>query len=105
MCFGASAVSGGEKRSIPRALKTLAQMPRFKPVQMMSDSKSVIGLNMLRLLDSRGSLDEFVEPLRKWTESGELRPVVVKAFPIEQAPDAHRFIQERKNVGKVVLTL
>jgi len=40
-------------------------------------------------------------------ESGEaaagLQPVVAEAFPFERAGDAHRFIAERRNVGKVVL--
>jgi hypothetical protein len=29
--------------------------------------------------------------------------VVAEAFPFDRAPDAHRFITERRNVGKVVL--
>jgi hypothetical protein len=31
--------------------------------------------------------------------------VVADSFPLERAADAHRFIQERRNVGKVLLTL
>lgn len=31
-------------------------------------------------------------------------PVVGKTFPLTDAADAHRYIQERQNVGKVVLT-
>jgi NADPH:quinone reductase-like Zn-dependent oxidoreductase len=65
----------------------------------------VIGLNMLTLWDAKGSLDEYINPLREWVDSGQLRPVVGAAFPLEKGPDAHRFIAERKNVGKVVLTL
>ena len=60
---------------------------------------------MLRLWDSKGSLDEWVEPLREWVEAGKLRPVVAKAFPLAEGPAAHRYMQERRNVGKVVLTL
>jgi hypothetical protein len=30
--------------------------------------------------------------------------VVSEAFPFERAADAHRFIAERRNIGKVVLT-
>ena len=30
-------------------------------------------------------------------------PVVAEAFPFDRAADAHRFIAERRNVGKVVL--
>jgi NADPH:quinone reductase-like Zn-dependent oxidoreductase len=105
VCFGASSVAGGETRSIPRALKAVVEMPPFFPIPMMSQSKSVIGLNMLTLWDAKGSLDEYVQPLREWTEAGRLRPVVAEAFPLERGPDAHRYIAERKNVGKVVLTL
>jgi zinc-binding alcohol dehydrogenase family protein len=36
-------------------------------------------------------------------QKGELKPVVAEAFPFDRAPDAHRFIAERRNIGKVVL--
>ena len=36
-------------------------------------------------------------------QQGDLKPVVAEAFSVDQAPDAHRFIAERRNVGKVVL--
>jgi NADPH:quinone reductase-like Zn-dependent oxidoreductase len=71
----------------------------------MSESKAVIGLNMKTLWDEKGSLDEYVGPLRRWIEEGKIRPVVAEAFPIDRAADAHRFMHEGKNVGKVVLTL
>jgi NADPH:quinone reductase-like Zn-dependent oxidoreductase len=105
VCFGASAVQGTERRSLLRAVKTLAQMPRFNPLKLMRESKSVIGLNMLALLDAKGSLEEYVAPLTGWMESGSIEPVVAEAFPLEQGAEAHRFIHERKNVGKVVLTM
>ena len=105
VCFGASSLVTGERRSIPQAAKGLLQTPWFNPMRLMPASKAVIGLNMLTLWDEKGSLDEYVEPLRGWLESGAFRPVVAEAFPLERGPDAHRFVQERKNVGKVVLTL
>ena len=36
-------------------------------------------------------------------EQGALEPVVAEAFPFDRAGDAHRFIAERRNIGKVVL--
>jgi len=105
VCFGASALVSGERRNPLTALKTLAGMPPFNVVPMMSNSKSVIGLNMLTLWDAKGSLDEFIDPLRVWMDEGKLRPVVAEAFPLDRGGDAHRFIIERRNVGKVVLTL
>jgi NADPH:quinone reductase-like Zn-dependent oxidoreductase len=105
VCIGASAVQSSERRSRPRALATVARMTPFHPVPLMSDSKALIGLNMLRLWDDKGSLAEFVEPLQELTAAGVLEPVVAASFPLEQGPDAHRFVHERRNVGKVVLTV
>ena len=81
VCFGASEVQAGESRSRARALRVLAQMPRFNPVKLMSESKSVIGLNMLALWDAKGSLDEYVAPLAGWVEKGSIRPVVAADLP------------------------
>jgi NADPH:quinone reductase-like Zn-dependent oxidoreductase len=103
--IGASSFVTGEKRNLPRAAANLARTPRFNPIKMASESKSVIGLNLLRLWDARGSLEDFSEPLGQWIDQGVLRPVVSQAFPLERIADAHRFIGERKNVGKVVLTV
>ena len=103
VCFGASEVQAGERRSRARALRVLAQMPRFNPVRLMSESKSVIGLNMLGLWDAKGSLDEYIEPLARWLEQGAIRPVVAATFPLEQGPAAHRYLHARENIGKVVL--
>src|SRR4051794_15785383 len=105
VCFGASEVQAGERRSPLRAVRVLAQMPRFRPMKLMSESKSVIGLNMLTLWDELGSLDELVEPLRAWVDDGSLRPVVAKEFRLDDGAEAHRYMHERTNVGKVVLTL
>jgi NADPH:quinone reductase-like Zn-dependent oxidoreductase len=104
VCFGASTLVGGERRSIARAAKGLVQTPWFNPLRLASSSKSVLGLNMLTLWDAKGSLAEFVDPLSELIAADIVRPVVAEAFPLEQGGAAQRFIQERKNVGKVVLT-
>jgi NADPH:quinone reductase-like Zn-dependent oxidoreductase len=44
---------------------------------------------------------EHVWPL---IESGRVRPVVHRTFPLAQAPDAHRELEAGANVGKVLLT-
>jgi len=105
VCFGASSVMSGEKRDIRTIARMVATTPIFHPMPMMSSSRAVIGLNMLKLWDAKGSLDEYVQPLRKWVDEGKLRPVVAEAFPLEKGGDAHRYMGERRNVGKVVLTV
>jgi NADPH:quinone reductase-like Zn-dependent oxidoreductase len=104
--LGASAVMEGERRNIPRALRTVVTMPRFNPITMMSSSRAAIGINMLRIWQDRGSMmGEYAEPLTAMIVDGSIRPVVAEAFPLERGPEAHRYVAERKNVGKVVLTV
>jgi NADPH:quinone reductase-like Zn-dependent oxidoreductase len=101
--FGASAVVSGSKRKLVPALRTLARMPRFSLVKQMSESKTVIGLNMLTLWKDRETLEPWIEPLRELIEDGTIDPVIAGAFSFEQAGEAHDMLTERRNVGKVVL--
>jgi NADPH:quinone reductase-like Zn-dependent oxidoreductase len=102
--YGASNIAGGERRNLLRAAREVARMPRFNPLRLMSHSKAAIGLNLLTLWDDRGSLEVVTAPLGEMLEQGKINPVVAESFPFDRAADAHRFIQERKNIGKVVLT-
>ncbi|MBF6619095.1 MAG: zinc-binding dehydrogenase [Patulibacter sp.] len=104
IAFGASSVVAGEKRNLRAAVPQALRMIRgFNLIDQLSESKAVIGLNMLRLWDDRGSLDEWVTPLRAGIEDGTIRPIVAAEIPFDRAADAHRMLQERRNVGKVVL--
>ena len=96
------------KRDLAAALRSLARMPLatmpwWKSLSVMNENKGVFGLNMLHWWDREGSIDRLVEPLMGALDKGELEPVVAGAFPFEHAPDAHRMIEERRNIGKVVL--
>jgi NADPH:quinone reductase-like Zn-dependent oxidoreductase len=102
--YGASNIASGDRRNLAKAVRQVARMPRFNPLRLMSQSKAVIGLNLLTLWDDRGSLEEVTTPLVDLMDRGAIEPVVAEAFPFERVADAHRFIQERKNIGKVVLT-
>ncbi len=106
--YGLSEGTKDGKRNAPAMLKSLASMPTttmpwWKSLLIMNENKGVIGLNMLKWWDTEGNLDRLVEPLMADLEAGRLQPVVAEAFPFERAGDAHRFIAERRNVGKVVL--
>ena len=104
VCFGASGVVSGESRNLLAAARTALQMPRFNVIKQMSDSKAVIGLNVLSIWDELQSADRWRKPLTELLADGTIQPVLAEAFPFARAPEAHRFISERRNVGKVVLT-
>lgn len=102
--YGASKLLTGDRRNIARAIKQVATMPRFNALKLMNQNKAVMGLNLLHWWDERGSLEELTTRLVGLMERGVIKPVVASSFPFERAADAHRFIQERRNIGKVVLT-
>ncbi len=104
VAFGASSVVTGGTRNVLRAAPQLLRMLRgFNLVEQMETSRAVIGLNMLGLWDDRGTLEEWVAPLRELLADGTIAPVVSEAVPFDRAADAHRAIEQRRNVGKVVL--
>jgi NADPH:quinone reductase-like Zn-dependent oxidoreductase len=101
--YGASQLLTGDRRNIAKALRAMATMPRFNAIKLMNQNRSVMGLNLLHWWDDRGSLEEVTQPLVDLIERGVISPVVAESFPFERAADAHRYIQDRRNIGKVVL--
>jgi NADPH:quinone reductase-like Zn-dependent oxidoreductase len=106
--YGLSEAAKETGRDLPALLRSLANMPLatipwWKSLALMNENKGIFGLNMLKWWDREGSLDRVTEPLMADLQEGQLEPVVARAFPFKQAGEAHRFIAERRNVGKVVL--
>jgi NADPH:quinone reductase-like Zn-dependent oxidoreductase len=107
--YGLSEASTGTGRDMRKLFSSLARMPFatvpwWKSVQLMSENKGIFGLNMLAWQDREG-LDRVLGAMSKELDEGtiSIEPVIAEAFPFERAGDAHTFIAERRNVGKVVL--
>jgi len=48
-------------------------------------------------------LEKAKDDLLKWIGEGKINPHVDKVFSKEQASEAHHYIQDRKNIGKVLI--
>ena len=103
-CFGISSFASGQTRKLWGAAKGLVTMPFFHPVKLMTDNKAVFGVNLGQLWDDEAVLRGELEDLLRLFGEGVVAPIVDRAFPHTEAAAAHRYIQERKNFGKVVLT-
>ena len=102
--YGISSLQQGEKRSLRTAVPEVLPMLRgFNLIKQLQESKAVIGLNMLALWDDRGTLEPWIGPLSAALADGTVSPVVHAAVPFAEAPEAHRILAARENVGKVVL--
>jgi NADPH:quinone reductase-like Zn-dependent oxidoreductase len=106
VAYGASSVVINGGRNVPRAVPHALRMVRgFNLIKQVSDSKSVLGLNMLRLWDAAGSLAPWLEPACQLVTAGTLVPVIDEEVPFDRVAYAHRKLGERRNIGKMVLTL
>jgi NADPH:quinone reductase-like Zn-dependent oxidoreductase len=103
--FGMSAAVTGKKRSIPGLLKATLATPwlQFTPSVLMRGNKGVFGVSLGHLWEELDRVATWVEKLVTYYREGAIRPVVAASFPFERAAEAHHYIQDRKNVGKVLL--
>jgi NADPH:quinone reductase-like Zn-dependent oxidoreductase len=87
-------------------LKTLAGTPwlRFIPPTLMNANKGVFGVNVGHLWDEAERVRRWLEALLDYYRRGVIKPVIAATFPLERAAEAHHYIQDRKNIGKVLLT-
>jgi NADPH:quinone reductase-like Zn-dependent oxidoreductase len=101
--LGISSMSG-ERRNTWRVLRAWWAMKRFDPLSLINRNRGIFGLNVGHLWEERRQLQPLMELLLSELSAGRLEPVVARTFPLERAAEAHRFIQNRLNIGKVVLT-
>jgi NADPH:quinone reductase-like Zn-dependent oxidoreductase len=103
VCFGVSSISSGKSRSIPSAINMFVRTPRYSPLQLMDDNKSVQGVNMGHLFSRIDLLRPQFEALIAMYERGEIRPFVDRSFPFAEAASAHHYLHDRKAKGKLLL--
>ena len=102
---GVTSTTAGMRRSIPALIRFALGTPwlAFNPAALANANKGALGVNFGRLWDELGLLRSWSDSLLAWYEEGKLRVHVDRVFPLEDAAAAHRYIQERRNCGKVIL--
>ena len=103
VCYGASALSVGTRRNLLRLVWRVIRFPRFGPLAVMNQNKAVAGVHLGHIWSEHAILAPQMEALLRYAREGKITPRVARAFAFAEAPAAHRYIHERRNVGKVVL--
>lgn len=101
--FGFSATVTGERMNPLSLLKGLVTTPFFHPLALLNANRSISGLNMGRLFPEYGRMRDEIRQIVGLVADGTFAPVVDRVFPFEEAAAAHRYIQDRRNFGKVLL--
>ncbi|HEU5005366.1 MAG TPA: NADPH:quinone oxidoreductase family protein [Jatrophihabitantaceae bacterium] len=73
------------------------------PGKLMARSAAVIGFWLVHVVQRPQLLATAVQDLMTLIADGELKPVIGRRYPLEQAADAHRALLDRTAIGKLVL--
>lgn len=103
--YGFAAVADHKGVSRLRAVRESLSVPLIYPPSLVSKNVSLIGFNLYFLMEKAQYLRNALKTLFALYERGILRPVIGAEYPFERIVEAHRFLQSRKSVGKVVVTL
>ncbi|MGH7898764.1 MAG: zinc-binding dehydrogenase [Candidatus Binatia bacterium] len=105
--FGMSNAATGKSRSIASLARTMFQIVKvslgLNPGRLINENKALIGVNLGHMWQETELLKLWLLQIIAWCREGKVRPTVGERFPFTEAAKAHHYIQDRKNVGKVVL--
>jgi NADPH:quinone reductase-like Zn-dependent oxidoreductase len=103
--FGASSAATGKGRGYLGMASMLANTPwvQFNPLSLMNANKGVFGVNLGHMWGDFDRMRPWMDLLMGLWESGAVKPKIARVFKFDEAPAAHHFIQDRKNIGKVLL--
>ena len=79
--------------------------PRFDPMKLTEDNKSVLAFNLSFIGERVDALRQAMRELLDWGTGGRVQPLPVTPYPFEQVAQAHRDIESGRTTGKLVLTL
>ena len=104
VAFGFSSISVGKTRGLVHAARRLLGMKwGWNPLTLMSDNKTISGVNIGHLFDRLDLLRPQFDALCALYERGQIKPHVDRTFAFDDAAAAHHYLHDRKAKGKVLL--
>lgn len=102
--FGGSERSG-KKWGLLSTLNFVRKMGVLIPIGTMMRSKSILGVNMLKIGDNKpDTLQRCLQNVAKMVVDKELNPHVGGRFKASQLAEAHAMLEDRKSTGKIIVT-
>ena len=103
--FGASSAATKKGAGYLSMASMLVNTPwvQFNPLSLMNANKGVFGVNLGHLWGEFDRMRGWIDQLMGLWENGVIKPRIARVFSFDEAPAAHHFIQDRKNIGKVLL--
>ncbi len=103
MAYGVSGRARGGQGGLLGLLRTVLQMPRVHPVALMGGTNAIGGLNLANLWTELNRFRPYARTIVERFGAGTLAPLVHAIYPLRRAGDAQAVLEDRKNIGKVIL--
>lgn len=103
IAFGFANMATGERKNILNIIKQFWSIPRFSPMSLMKDNRSVCGVNLGHLWSEKELMKNALLAIVDLYGQGKIKPKIDSVFPFEQVAAAHKRMQNRENIGKIVL--
>ena len=83
----------------------LLKMPRFNPMDLVTENKSLIGFNLSFLFERDDLVGEGMNDLLQLIEEGKIVAPRVTSFPMKDIARAHELIESGQSTGKIVISV
>ncbi|HXG37312.1 MAG TPA: zinc-binding dehydrogenase [Bacteroidota bacterium] len=103
--YGLAAIAGKGALNRLKAATVMSLMKPIFPAQLMSANKAIFGFNLGTLKGKEAYFKEATMELLHLYKLGALKPVIGRIFPFNEIVEAHRALQTRQTVGKVVVVV
>ncbi|XP_064380900.1 synaptic vesicle membrane protein VAT-1 homolog [Dromaius novaehollandiae] len=101
--YGVSNVITGQKKNLMAMAKTWWNQFSINALQLLHHNKAVCGYDLGNMDEEYELLGGVITKLINLYNQGKIKPKIDSVWPFEQVADAMRQMQEKKNVGKVIL--
>jgi NADPH2:quinone reductase len=100
--FGASKFT--DAKNIFQKISVLLSFGKVKPMDLLGQSKSLIGLNMLEIADHKPAVfQRGLMEVIAMADKGLIKPTVAKEFDHTEIAQAHEYLGSRDSIGKVAV--
>ena len=95
---------------LPKALNCLRKGGRLVTLGTTAGNKIDIDVqhfyrNNLTMIGTSGTTHREVKAAFDLVKEGKLKPIIDRTFPLKDASLAHKYMEERKNFGKIILKI
>jgi synaptic vesicle membrane protein VAT-1 len=101
--FGVSTGSANGISGKLKMLKAAIQMPWFHPLGLFIKNRGVFGLNLGHMWHEPEKVAVWMRDILRGVDEEWIHPHVDQAYSFDDVGKAHKRLEERKNIGKVVL--